>query len=335
MITTMVDLRTSYLGLELEHPILPGASPLVDNMDMVRRLEDAGAPCIVMHSLFEEQVRREQQYLSRGMEPPEGMHAEASTFLPRPGGFVLGPQEYLEQLRRIRQLVSVPVIASLNGVTAERWLEYARLMQDAGASAIELNIYHLPADPAETGASVERRALDVVRWLRASISVPLAVKLSPFYSSPANFALELDRIGADGLVLFNRFYQPDIDTEALEVVPHLHLSDSSELLLRLRWIAILSGRVRASLAVTGGVHTSQDVVKAVMCGADVVQTVSALLKHGPERLRVLRDAMGQWMEEHGYESLRQLKGNMSLQRCPDPSGFERANYMRVLQSWRD
>jgi dihydroorotate dehydrogenase (fumarate) len=335
MITTMVDLRTTYLGLDLEHPIIPGASPLVDNIDMVRRLEDAGAPCIVMHSLFEEQVRREQQYLSRGMEPPEGMHAEATTFLPRPGGFVLGPQEYLEQLRRIRQLVSVPVIASLNGVTAERWLEYARLMQDAGASAIELNIYHLPADPTESGESVERRTLDVVRWLRATISIPLAVKLSPFYSSPANFALQLDRIGADGLVLFNRFYQPDIDTEELEVVPHLHLSDSSELLLRLRWIAILSGRVRASLAVTGGVHSSQDVVKAVMAGADVVQTVSALLKHGPERLRVLRDALGQWMEEHGYESLRQLKGNMSLQRCPDPTGFERANYMRVLQSWRD
>jgi dihydroorotate dehydrogenase (fumarate) len=262
------------------------------------------------------------------------VYAEALSFLPRPDEFALGPHEYLDQIRRIRQVVAVPIIGSLNGVTPAKWLEYARLIQQAGADALELNVYRMETDPDATGDSVERRTLEVVKCVKAEVSIPVAVKLSPFYTSFAHFAHQVDMLRVDGLVLFNRFYQPDIDTETLEVVPSLRLSDSSELLLRLRWLAVLSGRVRASLAVSGGVHTSQDAVKAVMAGADVVQTVSALLRHGPERLRVLRDAMADWMQEHGYESLRQMKGSMNLTRCPDPVAFERSNYMRVLQSWR-
>src|SRR5678815_5248725 len=330
----MMDMTTRYLGLILEHPIMPGASPLVEDLDAVKRLEDAGAPCIVMPSLFEEQVTREELSVARGLDVHDGAHAEAHTFLPRPDDSALGPHEYLELLRRVRQTVSVPVIASLNGVTPDKWLEYARLIEAAGASALELNIYHVAADADESGESVERRTLEIVRLVKQVAAIPVAVKLSPFFSSLAHFARQLDAQGVDGLVIFNRFYQPDIDTETLEVVPSLRLSDSSELLLRLRWLAILSGRVKASLAITGGIHTSQDAVKAVMAGADAIQTVSAILRHGPSRLGALRDAMSEWMDEHGYESVRQMKGSMSLLRCPDPGAFERANYMRVLQSWR-
>jgi dihydroorotate dehydrogenase (fumarate) len=227
----------------------------------------------------------------------------------------------------------VPVIGSLNGTTATGWLEYARLVQQAGADAIELNFYVVATDPLENGQTVEQRALDILCKVKASVTIPVAVKLSPFFCSFAHFASQLDGLGADGLVLFNRFYQPDIDVETLEVVPRLQLSDSSELLLRLRWLAILSGRARASLAVTGGVHTAVDAIKAVMAGAHAVQLVSALLQHGPERLKTIREEMVRWMEEHEYHSLRQMQGSMNLTRCPDPQAFERANYMRVLHSW--
>lgn len=328
-----MDLSTKYLGLELPHPLMPGASPLVDDMGMVRRLEDAGASAIVMHSLFEEQIASEQRDALL-FESHAESNAEAVSYAPDPGIFALGPDEYLEQIQRIRAAVSVPVIASLNGTTPQSWIEYARLIEQAGAHALEINVYHLAIDPMENGEDVESRTLQIAEAVKGAVSIPVAVKLSPFYSAFANFARKLDDAGADGLVIFNRFYQPDIDVEALDVLPTVHLSDSGDLLLRLRWLAVLSGRVRASLAVTGGVHTSLDAIKAVMAGAHAIQMVSALLRRGPEHLRRVREEMAQWLEEHGYESLRQMQGSMSLARSGNPAALERSNYMRVLQSWR-
>jgi dihydroorotate dehydrogenase (fumarate) len=328
-----MDLSTKYLGLELPHPLMPGASPLVDDMGMVRRLEDAGASAIVMHSLFEEQIATEQREALL-FESYAESNAEAVSYSPDPGIFALGPDEYLEQIQRIRAAVSVPVIASLNGTTPQSWIEYARLIEQAGAHALEINVYHLAIDPMENGEDVESRTLQTAEAVKGAVSIPVAVKLSPFYSAFANLARKLDDAGADGLVIFNRFYQPDIDVEALDVLPTVHLSDSGDLLLRLRWLAVLSGRVRASLAVTGGVHTSLDAIKAVMAGAHAVQMVSALLRRGPEHLRRVREEMAQWLEEHGYESLRQMQGSMSLARSGNPAALERSNYMRVLQSWR-
>jgi dihydroorotate dehydrogenase (fumarate) len=329
-----MNLGTTYLGLSLAHPIMPGASPLVDDLDMVRRLEDAGASAIVMHSLFEEQITREQIGTLDAMEAHANSFAEASSFFPRADAFALGPHAYLEQIRRIKEAVRVPVIGSLNGVTPTGWLDYARLIQEAGADALELNVYYLATDPRESGVDVERRTIDIVRIVKGAVTIPVAVKLSPFFSSLTHFAYELDDAGADGLVLFNRFYQPDIDVENLEVVPSLKLSDSSELLLRLRWLAILSGHVWSSLAVSGGVHTPHDAIKSVMAGASAVQVVSALLENGPGHLTWLRDGMERWLDEHAYESLEQMRGSMRLQACPDPGAFERANYMRILQSRR-
>jgi dihydroorotate dehydrogenase (fumarate) len=327
-----MNLQTTYCGLTLPHPLMPGASPLVDDLDVVRRLEDAGAAAIVMHSLFEEQVERE--WLRKAhLDAQTESFAEALTFLPRADEFALGPDRYVEQLRRVKEAVRVPVIGSLNGTTPSGWLHYAGLLEQAGADALELNVYYLATDASETSAAVEARTLDILRTVKASVTIPVAVKLSPFFSALAHFAAELDALGADALVIFNRFYQPDIDVEALETVPTLHLSESFEILPRLRWLAILAGRVRASLAITGGVHTPVDAVKAVMAGADAVQMVSALLKHGPEHLAVVRTGLVAWMEEHEYESLAQMRGSMSHARCPDPGAFERANYARVLQSW--
>jgi dihydroorotate dehydrogenase (fumarate) len=329
-----MDLSTRYLGLDLPHPLMPGASPLVDDLDTVRKLEDAGAAAIVMHSLFEEQIEREQLGFLSATEEPAHSFAEAVTYFPRRDEFALGPDQYLEQVRRIRDTVGVPVIASLNGASAAGWLEYARLIEQAGAHALELNVYYVATDPEETSDVVEQRVVDAVRIVKQAVAIPVAVKLSPYYSSLARLVRRLDDQGADGVVLFNRFYQPDIDVDALEVVPRLHLSQATELLPRLRWLAILSGRVRASLAVTGGVHTGLDAVKAVMAGAHAVQMVSALLREGPGHLRRVREDLATWLAEHEYDSLRQMQGSMSLERCPDPAAFERGNYMRVLQSWR-
>ncbi len=329
-----MDLSTTYLGLKLPHPIMPGASPLVDDLVNVRRLEDAGAAAIVMHSLFEEQITQEQLGHVYTVEMHEDSFAEALSYFPRPEEYALGPDRYLEQVRRIKQAVKVPVIASLNGTSVAGWLDYARLIEEAGADALELNVYYVATQPWETGESVERRILEVVKVVKEAVKIPLAVKLSPYFSSLIHFAHSLDAHGADGLVLFNRFYQPDIDTEELEVVPRLQLSHSPTLLLRLRWLAILSGHVKASLAVSGGVHTPLDVVKAVMAGAHGVQAVSSLLAHGPEHIAALRDGLKAWMEQHEYASLEQMQGSMSHQRCPNPGAFERANYMRILQSWR-
>jgi len=329
-----VDLSTQYLGFDLPHPFLPGASPLADDLDTVRRLEDAGAAALVMRSLFEEQIVAEQAATVGHMERSAESFAEATFYLPRPEGFALGPDEYLEQLRRIKAAVEIPVIGSLNGTTEGRWLEYAGLIAEAGASALELNLYQLATDPEEDGAALERRLVSVVRAVRARVRIPLAVKLSPFYTALAHFARGLEDAGADGLVVFNRFYQADIDIEELEVERSLHLSDSSELLLRLRWLAILSSQRSLSLAVSGGVHTAADAVKAVMSGAHAVQLVSRLLQHGPEEISRLRRELAAWLEEHEYDSLAQMRGSMNLARCPDPAAYERDNYVQILQGWK-
>jgi dihydroorotate dehydrogenase (fumarate) len=308
-----MNLTTHYLGLELAHPFMPGASPLADSLDTVRELEDVGTSAIVMRSLFEEQILRPRHNAS---------------------GFTFGPDRYLEHLRRIKAAVSVPVIASINGTTTEGWLKYARLLERAGANAIELNFYHLATDPSEDGASVESRLLDIVAVLKESITIPLAVKLSPFYSSMPNLASRLDRIGAQGLVLFNRFYQADIDPDELHTDPVLHLSTTDDLLLRLRWLAILSASYRGSLAVTGGVHHSLDAVKAIMAGADAVQMVSALLENGVQHLGVVRRGFERWCDARGYESIDQVRDRMSLARSPHPHAAERKNYLEILQSWK-
>ncbi len=329
-----MDLRTTYLGLSLPHPLMPGASPLVDDLDTVRRLEDAGAAAIIMHSLFEEQITREWEGTRHAIETHAESFAEALSYFPPPEEFALGPDRYLEQIRRIKAAVNVPVIASLNGVTDSGWLEYAGLMQEAGADALELNVYRVAGDLERRGAEIERETVSIVRSVKRAVSIPVAAKLPPFFTSFANIAKQLDEAEVDGLVLFNRFYQPDIDPDLLEAVPSLHLSDSSELLLRLRWLAILSGRVKASLAATGGVHTSLDVVKAILAGAHGVQVVSALLRNGPGYLSALRRGLIEWMGEHEYQSVAQMTGAVSHRTSVDPSSFERANYMRVLQSFR-
>jgi dihydroorotate dehydrogenase (fumarate) len=329
-----MDLSTTYLGLELPHPLIPGAGPMADDLATVRRLEDAGAAAIVMRSLFEEQIALEEATTFAVTEPHGLSHGEAGSYFPSPDAFALGPDEYLEQLRRVKRTVGVPVIASLNGVTPGGWLRYARLLEEAGADALELNVYALATDPIEDARMVEDRTIEMVRQVRTSVRIPIAVKLSPFYTAFANFAHRLDEAGPAGLILFNRFWQPGIDVEELEVRRELHLSDSSELPLRLRWLAILSGTVRASLAVTGGVHTVLDVIQSVMAGAHAVQMVSALLQHGPERLAVLRRELTQWLEEHEYGSLREMCGSMSMRTSPDPEAYERANYMLMLQSWK-
>jgi dihydroorotate dehydrogenase (fumarate) len=329
-----MDLSTTYLGLNLPHPLMPGASPMVDHLDTVRRLEDAGAAAIVMHSLFEEQIVQEQLTTIRYMELHDESYAEALTYFPRPSEFTLGPERYLEQLARIKAAVSIPVIGSLNGTTVGGWVDYAHKVQEAGADALELNVYYMATNLTEPARTVEHRTLDMLRAVKQDVTIPVAIKLSPFYSSLGHFAAELAAAGVDGLVLFNRFYQPDIDVELLDVVPRLELSTSSELLLRLRWLAVLSGRLKVSLAVTGGVHTALDAVKAVMAGADAVQMVSALLRRGPEYLATIRSEIERWLEEHEYESLQQMRGSMNLARCPDPAALERANYIRVLQGWR-
>ncbi len=308
-----MKLTTRYLGLELEHPFMPGASPLADTLDSVRRLEDAGASAIVMRSLFEEQILQERFGAS---------------------GFTFGPDSYLEQLRRIKARVAIPVIASINGTTTEGWLKYARLLQRAGADAVELNFYHLATDPAENAASVEGRLLDIVAVVKESISIPLAVKLSPFHSSLPHLAMRLEAIGAEGIVLFNRFYQADIDPDELATVPLLHLSTPDELLLRLRWLAILSPTYGGSLAVTGGVHHPIHAVKAIMAGADVVQMVSALLQNGVEQLTAVRDGVARWGDEHGYESIDQIRDSMGLGHSPNRRVAERREYLQILQSWK-
>lgn len=329
-----MDLATEYLGLKLAHPLIAGASPMVDDLSLVRRLEDAGAAAIVMHSLFEEQLEQEQLGYLANVAAFEESFPEAPSFLPSPDGFTLGPEEYLERVRRLKETVAVPVIASLNGRSPGGWLKYGRLIEQAGADALELNVFDPGADPARSAADLEDELLAMVASLRADLSIPLAVKLSPWHASLANLARRLAESGARGLVLFNRFFEPWLDVEELRVESKLRLSDSSELPLRLRWLGILRGRVQCSLAATGGVHDEHDAVRAIMAGADAVQMVSALLLHGPERLATVRERMVAWMLEREYGSIGELRASLSLERCPDPAAYQRANYLRMLQSWR-
>jgi dihydroorotate dehydrogenase (fumarate) len=326
-----MDLSTTYLGLTLPHPIVCGASPLSADLDMVARLEDAGAAAIVMHSLFEEQILKDAM-----RRPHVGRESHTRAVVDRSPAlntYRLSPGQYLEHLLRVKSRVRIPIIASLNGTTPEGWLQYARALERAGADALELNFYHVAIDPAEAGHTIEQRLIDVVAVIKESVSVPVAVKLSPFYSSVPNLASRLERIGADGLVLFNRFYQADIDPETHGPIVNVQLSDSSDLLLRLHAIAILCARVRLSLAISGGVHEPVDVVKAVLAGADAVQITSTLLRHGPSRLTYLRNELERWCESQRADSLAAVKGVASLARQSGLSRFERDEYVSVLQSW--
>lgn len=329
----MVDLRTRYLGLELAHPIVASASPLSRTLDGIRRLEDGGAAAVVMYSLFEEQIRRESAALERLTAAGSESFAESLGFFPDTAEIEVGPAQYVELLRRAREALAVPVIASLNGTTSEGWVDYARTLEQAGASAIELNVYQIPADPEVSGAEIEERTVDVLRAVKHAVAIPVAIKLAPFWSAFANLARRLDEAGADGLVVFNRLYQPDFDLERREVVPSLELSTSSEVRLQLLWLAILHGKVRASLAATTGVHGPSDVVKYLAAGADVTMSTSALLHHGPTYLRTLRSGLEEWLARHGYASVAQLRGSMSQRKVSDPTAFERANYVRVLDGY--
>ena len=327
-----VDLSTTYLGLTLPHPLVCGASPLSADLDMVLRLEDAGAAAIVMHSLFEEQIVKDA--MRRPHLERESRTRSVVDQSPTLSAYALSPAEYIEHLLRLKQRVSVPLSGSLNGTTAEGWLQYARALERAGADALELNFYHLAVDPSETGQTIEQRLVDIVAVVKESVTIPVAVKLSPFYSSVPNLAARLERIGADGLVLFNRFYQADIDPDTRGARLTVELSNSSELLLRLHAVAILADQVRLSLAVSGGVHEPVDVVRAVLAGADAVQITSTLLRHGPSRLTYLRTELERWCDSGGLESLSKVKGSASLAGHLALSRFSRDEYVSVLQSWR-
>jgi dihydroorotate dehydrogenase (fumarate) len=331
----MTDLTTRYLGLTLKNPLVASASPLSKSMDSVRKLEDAGIGAIVMHSLFEEQIIHESLELDHYLTRHTDAFAEAMSYLPDTGSYAMGPGKYLDHLAAVKKSVSVPVIGSLNGVSKGGWTRYARHMQDAGADAIELNLYYLAADPQLTSQELENAYVDLVEDVEASISIPLAVKLSPSLTSIPNVAARLSAAGADGLVLFNRFYQPDFDLENLEIVNSLTLSTSDELRLPLRWISILYGKIDADLALTTGVHTYQDVLKAMMAGAKVSMMASEILQHGYQRIPVILGELQKWMEAREYESIQQMQGSMSQQAVREPAAFERANYMKVLNSYRD
>ncbi|HEX4086934.1 MAG TPA: dihydroorotate dehydrogenase-like protein [Chthoniobacteraceae bacterium] len=329
-----MDLSTRYLGLHLQNPFIAGASPLGHNLDSIRRIEDAGAAAIVLPSLFEEQIALEKRARETHIDAHNETFVEAASFLPTVDDFDRSCDDYLQLIAMAKQAVAIPIIASLNGITDGGWLSYAQLIERSGANALELNYYDLPSDPDEPGHFVEQRTLDLVRKLRTEIRIPLAIKLSPFFSSLPNFVQLLVSLGVNGVVIFNRFYQPDIDIEELDVKPHLELSSPSELRLRLRWLAILSARIQTSYAVTGGVHSATDAVRAIMAGADAVQMVSALLRYGPDHLRNVIAEFAEWLGAHDYESVAQLRGAMNLKHSPDPTGFERANYLRVLQGWQ-
>jgi dihydroorotate dehydrogenase (fumarate) len=332
----MIDLTTTYLGLRLKNPLVVSASPLTEKIENIQRMEQAGAAAVVMHSLFEEQITLESNELDCRLSSGADSNAEAMSYFPELTGYNLGPEGYLEHLRRAKAAVKIPLIGSLNGVsmgTATNWVEYALKIQDTGVDALELNIYFIPTDPEMTGEQVEDNYCQLVEAVNKSLNIPLAVKISPYFSSMVYMGRRLEQAGADGLVLFNRFYQPDFDTEHLTVLPHLNLSNSQELLLRLHWTAILFPHLDIDLAITGGVHSALDVVKAMMAGGRVAMMTSALLKHGIERLGVILSELEKWMVEHEYYSIRQMQGSMSQRSVAEPAAFERANYLRVLSSY--
>jgi dihydroorotate dehydrogenase (fumarate) len=330
-----MDLSTTYLGLQLKHPVVPSASPLSHKLDGIRRMEDAGAAAIVMYSLFEEEIEGESHLLDHYLNLGIDSTAEALSYFPDMNRYNVGPDAYLRHLNNAKRAVDIPIIGSLNGVSTGGWVKYARHIQDAGADALELNIYYLPTDLHRSSISVEERYLDVVRAVKAQVTIPVAVKVGPYFSSFANMALRLSKAGADGLVLFNRFYQPDIDLEELRVQPNLVLSTSHELRLPLRWLAILNGRVPVDFALTSGVHTHTDALKGLMAGAKVTMMASELLRNGVHRIGEVVEGIRLWMEEHEYSSVEQMQGSMSQQNVAEPTAFERANYMKELQSWRE
>lgn len=329
----MQSVRTTYLGLELAHPFIVGACPMTGEIGTLRRLEDAGAAAVVLRSLYAEQVSNESMATHESLVNPAESYGEAMSYLPTPDEFVMGPDEDIEHIANAKTALGIPVIGSLNGVQPGPWLDYATAMQQAGADAIELNLYDVVIEPGLDAAGIEERSITIVREIRARTRLPLAVKLSPFYTALPNFAGRLIDAGATGLVLFNRFFEPDINAEELEVVPHLALSTPDELLLRLRWLAILSGVLGCPLGVTGGVHTTPDAVKAIMAGAHAVQLVSAILTQGEGALSSMRDGLIEWLEEHEYPSIDTMRGSMDIERGPNPAALTRAQYVRQLQTW--
>jgi len=329
----VIDLKTEYLGLQLANPLVPSASPLSKDLDMARRLEDAGASALVMYSLFEEKIESEEAHLNRFMHQQDIGHAEASSFYPVPDDYISHQDEYLEQLQKLKTQLDIPVIASLNGTSRSGWIHYGKELQQAGADALELNVYYVAAAVDETSEDVEDRYIGLLKALRQHVTLPITMKLSSQFSSLLHLAQRLEGAGANGLALFNRFYQPDINLETLDVIPKLELSSSIESLLRIRWTALLYGRVDLSLAVTGGFHTTEDILKALLAGADVTHLCSALLQNGPAHLAEIRKQLEDWLEAHEYESVGQLKGSISQQHAIDPSAYERANYVNVLDSY--
>lgn len=329
-----MDLSTTYLGLKLRTPLVPSACSLCADLDNIKKMEDAGASAVVLHSLFEEQLTLEQYELDHHMTHGTDSFAEALSYFPESSEYRLGPEDYLEHIAKAKKSVKIPIIASLNGTSTGGWIDYAKKIQQAGADALELNIYYIPTDFNLTSVQVEQTYLDILKAVKASVQLPVAVKLSPFFSSFANMAKRLDDAGANGLVLFNRFYQPDIDLETLEVEPNVLLSTPQARRLPLRWIAMLYGRVQANLAATSGIHTAQDVIKTVMAGANITMLCSVLYKHGIDQISVIEKEMSAWMTEHEYESVQQMLGSVSQKNCPDPSAFERSHYMRAIHNFK-
>ncbi|MFQ5914015.1 MAG: dihydroorotate dehydrogenase-like protein [Nitrospinota bacterium] len=329
-----MDLTTSYLGMTLRTPLVPSASPLSEEIDSIKRMEDAGASAVVLYSLFEEQLTLERYELHHHLTHGTESFAEALTYFPEPETFHLGPEGYLEHIRKAKEAVDIPIIPSLNGATLGGWTEYAALMEEAGADALELNVYYIPTNPDLLPGQVENNYVEILEAVKSAVRMPVSIKLSPSFSNMAYMAKRLDEAGANGLVLFNRFYQPDINLEELEIQPGVTLSRPGDIRLPLTWIGILCRRVKASLAATGGIHTAHDVLKMLMAGANVTMMCAALLINGIERLQTVEQEMGVWMEEHEYESVRQMQGSMCQINCPDPSAFERSQYMRALQSYK-
>lgn len=330
----MVDLSTTYMGLKLKNPVVPSASPLSQNLDTIKKMEDAGAAAVVLHSLFEEQLANEAAELEHYLEYGTYRFAESLTYFPDLGDYKLQGEEYLEHIRKAKEAVDIPIVGSLNGVSLGGWTEYARKIEEAGADALELNAYYIAADMDMSGPQVEQMYLDVLKEVKGHVKIPVAMKLSPYFSAMANMAARLDQAGADALVLFNRFYQPDIDLDSLEVKPRLVLSSSEEMRLPLRWVAILYGRVEASLALTTGVHTPRDVARAITAGADVVHVCSVLLSDGIGQLGRLVSGLIEWMESEEYRSVSEMKGSLSQKAVPEPVAFERANYIKTLHEYR-
>lgn len=329
-----MSLTTNYLGLVLKNPIVASSSPLSHTVESIQRLEDAGASAVVMYSLFEEQITFDSYYVDHYLRSNTNSYAESLSYFPEMDSYNVWPDEYLNLIRRAKETVDIPIIGSLNGVSVGGWTNYAALIEDAGADALELNIYYVPTDVTISGLEVESMYLDMVEQVKRSVSIPLTIKLNPFFSSVSNMAKRLTDAGANGLVFFNRFYQPDFDLEKLEVAPRLVLSNSNELRLPLRWVAILYGRIMADLAITTGIHTSEDVLKGLMAGAKVTMMASELLQNGVRRIKEVLREIETWMDEHEYASIAQMIGSMSQQNCAEPAAFERANYMKTLDSYR-